>query len=78
MNFFHRTFKRDFWIDVVVDAAIERQNAFEAAHPITHDPAVHLEAVMQRAELICREHGASIIPRAKIAAAVKAKLERVS
>jgi hypothetical protein len=76
MNIFHRTFRRAAWIEVVVDAAIERQSAFEELHPVQTDPATRLEAVIQRAEQICREHGAAIIPHERIEAVIRVRLER--
>lgn len=74
MRLLHRLLRRAAWIDVVVDAALERQRAFEAGHPVETDEATRLEAVTGRAEQIAREHGARLVPRTKLAARIKQRL----
>lgn len=75
MRLLHRIFKRAQWIDVVVDAALERQRVFEAEHPVETDEATRLAAVIGRAEQIAKEHGAWLIPRAKLAETIRKRLE---
>lgn len=69
-SFWHRTFRRREWTMHVVGEAIREQEAFEVEHLVPYDHDQRITAVVQRAVLLGRAHGAKNPPEARIRAAV--------